>query len=95
MGQDLCLEKFVEASTPKFGEWAERWGSREPRTIKTFDRLRLKIVAERTRRVLPSVRGEARPPAFGPLSKFGGGRFYKFMSNDLTKTKQVHNEVGT
>ena len=20
MGQDLCLEKFVEASTPKFGE---------------------------------------------------------------------------
>ena len=27
--------------------------------------------------MLPSVRGEARPPAFGPLSKFGGGRLYK------------------
>ena len=39
MGQDLCLEKFVEASTPKFGEWAERWGSREPRTIKQLKEL--------------------------------------------------------
>ena len=33
MGQDLYFEKFVEASTPKFGEWAERWDSREPCTI--------------------------------------------------------------
>ena len=39
MGQDLYFEKFVEASTPKFGEWAERWGSREPRTIKQLKEL--------------------------------------------------------
>ena len=26
--------------------------------------------------MFPLVRGEARPPAFGPLSKFGGGRIY-------------------
>ena len=37
-----------------------------------------KILVEKIRRVFPSVRGEARPPAFGPLSKFGGGRLYKF-----------------
>ena len=34
------------------------------------------ILVEKIRRVFPSVRGEARPPAFGPLSKFGGGRLY-------------------
>ena len=33
MGQDLCFEKIVEASTPKFGEWAERWDSHEPLTL--------------------------------------------------------------
>ena len=25
---------------------------------------------------MPSIQGEARPPAFGPHSKFGGGRLY-------------------
>ena len=37
-----------------------------------------KIVCELRirRRVVPPVRGEARPPAFGPLSRFGGGRTY-------------------
>ena len=36
MGQDLQLENYVGASTPKLGEWAERWVSRESRTIKYF-----------------------------------------------------------
>ena len=35
-----------------------------------------KILVEKIRRLFPSVRGDARPPAFGPLSKFGGGRLY-------------------
>ena len=48
-------------------------------TRKNFSRMILgKILVEKIRRVFPSVRGEARPPAFGPLSKFGGGRLYKF-----------------
>ena len=46
-------------------------------TRKNFSRMILgKILVEKIRRVFPSVRGEARPPAFGPLSKFGGGRLY-------------------
>ena len=32
---DKTLErKFVEASTPKLGEWTERWDSREPCAMK-------------------------------------------------------------
>ena len=46
-------------------------------TRKNFSRMILgKILVEKIRRLFPSVRGEARPPAFGPLSKFGGGRLY-------------------
>ena len=29
---DTNFYNIVEASTPKFGEWAERWDSHEPRT---------------------------------------------------------------
>ena len=64
MGQDLCFEKIVEASTPKFGEWAERWISREPRNRKAIG-----IVVLRS----SSSKGFVRIPAFSPLSKFGGG----------------------
>ena len=28
MGHDLYLENYVDASTPQFGDWAERWESR-------------------------------------------------------------------
>ena len=55
---------YVDASTPKLGEWAERWDSREPCT------------GDITMPKLFYCTGFARISAFGPLSKFGGGRIY-------------------
>ena len=62
-----CPIKFVEASTPKFGEWAERWDSREPRNGTGAKYHNSKGFY---------CTGFARIPAFGQLSKFGGGRLY-------------------
>ena len=61
------LSEFVEASTPKFGEWAERWDSREPRNGTGAKYHNSKGFY---------CTGFARIPAFGQLSKFGGGRLY-------------------
>ena len=70
------FKNYVDASTPKLGEWAERWVSRESRTT----------VYERER-VLAPLRGEARIPAFGPLSKFGGGRIYIVVKIDYQNNR--------
>ena len=65
----MSNKKFVEASTPKFGEWAERWDSREPLTGAKYHNSYSFYCT-----------GFARIPAlFGPLSKFGGGRLYKLL----------------
>ena len=71
---NLYLVNYVDASTPKVGEWAERWNSREPRAIKRI--------------VKPLVRDEARIPAFGPLSNFGGGRIY-IVKDYIVLSKEV------
>ena len=61
----VTFKNYVDASTPKLGEWAERWDSREPCTGGIT-----------IPKPLFYCTGFARIPAFGPLSKFGGGRLY-------------------